>query len=236
MTTTETIIIEGRYCGPDGSANGGYACGVLADGLSGPAEITLRSPPPLDKAITLTRGPEGTRLTDGDIEIGVARPAALEIDVPQAPTFEEAERAMEGQVPEDIHLAPHCFVCGPKRAADDGMRILAGPLKGRGKMAAGTWVVDQRYTGTDGLAKPEFVYSALDCPGYIAVGKADQMALLGRMTAEIITRPGLGERCIAAGWLIEQQGRKFHVGTAVYAEDGTVLARALSVWIALKER
>ena len=75
---------------------------------------------------------------------------------------------------------------------------------------------------------------ALDCPGYIAVGKAEQMALLGRMTAEVFSRPKRGDRCIAAGWLIGQEGRKYRVGTAVYAEDGMVLARALSVWIALK--
>lgn len=234
MTATETIVIEGRYCGPDGSANGGYACGVLASGFAGPAEITLKAPPPLDKPITLTRGPDGTRLTDGDIEIGVARPAPLHLVVPNAPSLEDADRAMEGQVPADMHLAPHCFVCGPKRAAGDGMRILAGPVRGRKQMAAGTWTVDERYVDADGLARPEFVYSALDCPGYIAVGKADQMALLGRMTAEILARPKRGERCIAAGWLIEQEGRKYRVGTAVYTEDGMVLARALSTWIALK--
>jgi hypothetical protein len=234
MSATETITIDRRFCGPDGMGNGGYGCGVLAAGIDGPAEITLKAPLPLDKPITLTRGPNGTRLADGDVEIGVARPASLELDVPEAPSFGEAQQAMEGQVPEDVHLAPHCFVCGPKRKAGDGMRILAGPLENRGRMAAAGWIIDESLVDADGLAKPEYIYGALDCPGYIAVGKADQMALLGRMTAEILARPKRGERCIAAGWPIEQEGRKFHVGTAVYAEDGTVLARALSTWIALK--
>ena len=44
-----SIIINRRYCGPPNSGNGGYVCGRLARHISGGAEITLRSPPPLDK-------------------------------------------------------------------------------------------------------------------------------------------------------------------------------------------
>jgi hypothetical protein len=35
-----------RFCGPPASANGGYACGAIAELLSGEVEVTLRRPGP----------------------------------------------------------------------------------------------------------------------------------------------------------------------------------------------
>ena len=45
---TDTIVVPARYCGPDGSGNGGYVAGLLAREVVGDAEFTLRVPPPLD--------------------------------------------------------------------------------------------------------------------------------------------------------------------------------------------
>jgi hypothetical protein len=44
---TASLVVAPRFCGPPGSANGGYACGLIAAYLDGQAEITLRRPPPL---------------------------------------------------------------------------------------------------------------------------------------------------------------------------------------------
>ena len=53
-------IIAPRFCGPPGSGNGGYVCGLIADRPSGQAEITLRAPPPLATPITVERRAEGS--------------------------------------------------------------------------------------------------------------------------------------------------------------------------------
>ena len=45
MTERRSITIPRRYRGPMHSANGGYAAGLLAREVDGPAEVTLRLPP-----------------------------------------------------------------------------------------------------------------------------------------------------------------------------------------------
>ena len=49
------ITIPKRFCGPPTSGNGGYSCGRLAAFVQGPAEITLRAPPPLDTKLSIER-------------------------------------------------------------------------------------------------------------------------------------------------------------------------------------
>ena len=38
--------------------------------------------------------------------------------------------------------------------------------------------------------------------------------------------------CVAASWPLGEEGRKLYAGTALYAEDGEVLAVARQTWIA----
>ena len=56
------MIVPGRYNGPPESANGGYACGLVAGLLGGVVEVTLRLPPPLDRELGVVR-------QDGRVEI-----------------------------------------------------------------------------------------------------------------------------------------------------------------------
>ena len=44
---TDCLEIPGRFNGPPGTAHGGFACGAIARYVDGPAEVSLRSPPPL---------------------------------------------------------------------------------------------------------------------------------------------------------------------------------------------
>jgi hypothetical protein len=59
-----------RFCGPPASANGGYACGAIAELLSGGAEVTLRRPPPLGRPLRVRVGGGDAVVHDGD-ELGV---------------------------------------------------------------------------------------------------------------------------------------------------------------------
>ena len=49
----DEVVIARRFCGPPTSANGGYACGLVAGLLDGRARVTLRSPPPLDRPLQI---------------------------------------------------------------------------------------------------------------------------------------------------------------------------------------
>lgn len=74
------IIVDPRFNGPPGSANGGYVCGLVAGLLGAPAaEVTLRSPPPLGRPLRW----DGERLWDGETLIAEGRGAPLELDVPE---------------------------------------------------------------------------------------------------------------------------------------------------------
>ena len=54
------VLIPRRFNGPPASANGGYTCGLIARYVGGPAAVSLRSPPPLDTALALTRAPSAS--------------------------------------------------------------------------------------------------------------------------------------------------------------------------------
>jgi len=232
MMASDSIVIKRRFCGPPDSGNGGYVCGLLAQHIGGTAEVRLLKPPPLETPLDISHDRDsGVRLLHGQTVIAEARPAPLDLDVPKPPAFDEALAAMQDYVSEDEHFFPTCFVCGPARKAGDGLRIFPGPVTAK-SMVASAWVPDETLSGAEGLVRPEFVWASLDCPGAFAVlDCCIRPVVLGSLTAEILDRPAVGQRCIAAGWPISSQGRKRFAGTALFSEHGRVLARARAVWI-----
>ena len=94
------------------------------------------------------------------------------------------------------------------------------------------FIPDASLADPDGVLYSEFVWAALDCPGYFgAAGPDYPKALLGRITAAIHAGVRVGERCVVMGWLLGREGRKLHAGTALFGPDGNVRARAKQTWI-----
>jgi hypothetical protein len=60
------LRLEERFCGPPASANGGYACGAIAELLGGEVEVALRRPLPLGRSLWLRVGDGGAVVHDGD--------------------------------------------------------------------------------------------------------------------------------------------------------------------------
>jgi hypothetical protein len=219
----DELVIDPRFNGPAGSANGGYTCGLVAGFLGGIAEVTLRSPPPLGRTLALERDSERVILRDGDAVVAEAVPTEVELAVPAAPSYDDAKRASARYPGFEEHAFPTCFVCGPDREVGDGLRIFAGPL--RDGLVAGPW------TPTE--VGRNIAWAALDCPGAIAVGFPDRgETLLGRFAARIDELPDVGERCVVVGWPLGEEARKLYAGTALYGEDGRPLASARATWIA----
>ena len=219
----DEIVIARRFRGPSASGNGGYTCGVVAGFVDGPAEVTLRLPPPLERPLRVEQANGGIRVLDGDAVLAEGRSAALELEPPEPPSFDEAEAAAlpHGDLESPF---PECFVCGPARAGGDGLRVFAGPLGG-GQVAA-TWVPD------DSLLAPEFVWSVLDCPGAYACEFGERGTLvLGRLGARVEALPRAGERCVVVGWPLGEEGRKLYAGTALYGDGGRLLGVARATWI-----
>jgi len=219
----ENITIERRYRGPTQSANGGYVAGRLAAFVDGPAEVTLRMPPPLDRPLAVATVDGRVLLLDGEAVVAEAQARAPELE-PPAVSLEEAEEAATRHVRMGSEEFSQCFTCGVR--PDDGLCIHVGPVAGRDVHAA-PWVARE--------VSPEVVWAAIDCPGAWAVGGPGRgEVVLGRMNAEIRRLPLEGEQCVVVAWPLGEDGRKLHAGTALFSTEGELLALARQTWIAPK--
>ncbi|WP_394241789.1 hotdog fold domain-containing protein [Halopseudomonas laoshanensis] len=229
------IIIAKRFCGPPQSGNGGYVAGLLAKAIARPCQVTLHAPPPLDTPLRLLPVAEGLQLLDGDLLLATAKDYQLQMAAPQPPALASAlsaERRYEGF---QDHGLPNCFVCGPLRKASDGLRIFAGPLDAGADQVAAVWQPDATLDDGTGMVASEFVWAALDCPGFFAVKQASGTALLGRFAARLLEPVAIGESMIVSAWALGHDGRKHQAGTALYRQDGTPVALAEATWISLNK-
>jgi hypothetical protein len=225
------ITVESRFCGPPGSANGGYLAGLLA-GLAGRVvRVRLERPVPLQVPLQVHTAPSAALelLHHGEV-LARARSTTLDLSTPAPPDYLQALDASRRYIGLQKHAFPGCFVCGPDRGRGDGLRIFAGELTGRDQVAA-TWVPDDSLAAGDGKVRPEFMSAALDCPGYFAARRDGVPMLLGEYSVQVDRCVHIDEPCIIVGWRIGVSGRKYEVGTAMFDEDGEPCARALAVWI-----
>ena len=225
--------IARRFRGPPDSGNGGYVAGMLARELgSSNVLVTLHHPPPLERDLDLGGDGVTAWLKDGEAVIATAEKHMLAIETSSPPSLSEAEVAESGYTGFRTHAFPGCFVCGPERSPGDGLRTFAG-ASGAGQVAA-VWHPDESLLDSSGAVRPQFVWAALDCPGYWAVAAKAGIAVLGRFAAIIHADPFPCEPHVVTGWPIRSDGRKHLAGTAIYDGRGQLLAAAEATWITLK--
>ena len=234
----DQIVIDERYCGPPGSANGGYTAGRLAAFLDAQVvEVGLRAPVPVGRPLQVVTSSDGAVAYDGDEEIARAQAAELSLEVPPPVSLEEAsEASTRFPYALDGHAFPACFGCGPERAEGDGLRIFAGPVAGREDVYAAPWTPHESLADGAGLVRSEFVWAALDCPGGCRVSnpRSTPPVVLARLTARL-GRPVCADRTyVVIAWPLEREGRKREAGTALLSTDGEVAACARALWIELQ--
>ena len=237
------ITIHRRFNGQPDSGHGGYVFGIIADLISPCAEVTLRSPPPLDLPLRVGMSESGeVHLSDAEMTIAEERKAELCLDIPEPPTLEEAKSAAERYPGFETHPFPTCFGCGPERDDGDGLRIFSGPINGREVLAA-PWLPDASLAGETGRVRTEFLWAALDCPaGWAVVNLQNSLfpdipyILLGRFVAEIKGGIKTGQNCVTIGWPIGNDGRKLFGGSAIFSESGELMAAGRATWIAIQPR
>jgi hypothetical protein len=233
VITTQTVTIPHRFNGPAGSANGGYACGLLAGAIDGPAQVILRRPPPLGVELLVERADGGVALRRGDATIAIGAPANVELECPKPPTFTEADEASERFGGVIRHPFPTCFVCGPRRSIGDGLRIFPGPVSDASLIAA-TWIPREDVADSHGDVRPEFVWAALDCPtGWVAtlLPPDEQVVVLGTFAVDHRHRLRAGSRYVIGAWPLGSERRKFFTGAALWSDEGDLHAVARATWI-----
>lgn len=220
-------MVPGRFNGPPHSGNGGYVAGLLAarlDRPDAPVEVDLLAPPPLDEPLAVVATDDGVQLLDpASGTIARARVVA-EVPDPVEPVGYDAARAASADYPGYVfHAFPTCFTCGVDR--EDGLDVHPGDL-GDGRWAA-PWTPDASLLDDLHAA----TWAALDCTGAWAASFADELMVLGRITALVDVLPQVGEPHVVLGRLIEKDGRKRRTATAIYDSDGRVVARSAQVWV-----
>jgi len=232
LMEVHTLQIDRRFCGPPGTANGGYVSGRLAAYVPEPVVVRLLAPIPLDEALQVEVASGVARLFHGSTALAATRPADWHLQTPLAPTFAQAQKAAQGYLGFTEHAFPGCFVCGPQRPAGDGLRIFPGPLPG-GTAVAAPWVPAETLATRQGAVVTEFLWAALDCTGAFAVlpvppGRA---VLLGEFGVQLQDTVAVGESCVVVGWSLGIEGRKRFAGSALYGEGGRIAAVARATWI-----
>ena len=230
-----SLNIPARFNGPPTSGNGGYSCGVLAAFVDGPARVRLLVPPPLDTELQVTVHEDGrVDMFDDETLVGTGTPCQLALEVPAAPTLEQAQKAREGYACYHDHVFDTCFVCGPGRPAHDGLELFPGPVD-NWQLIACSWQPSPDLLDEQGLIRHEILWSALDCPGYFAaMGENIRPAVLGELDGELLEPVAGSDPLVVYAWPMGEDGRKLYAGTAIARPDGTVVARSRSTWIVLK--
>ena len=236
MPSPELLVLDERFNGPPASANGGYACGVLAARVDAPAaEVSLLRPIPLGAPLSLGHDEHGHALLrhDGGL-IADARPIdRVEAHPPARPTFAEALAASAASpAHRGVHPLPTCFVCGVD-GRRDGMGVHSGPLAGHPTLGAAAWRPHDALPNADGVLPGELVWAALDCPSYPDL--EGPLHLLGRMAGEVLAPVEVGEELAVVAWDVAIAERKRITASAVIGAAGDVRARALAVWIRLRD-
>lgn len=234
------IRIDARFNGPPGSANGGYVCGLMAAQINQPLSVRLYKPPPLETDLDLLFDTvTGKWHLKRDEQLIAAANVAhahvrLHTHVPKPPSYVQALDAAVHFSGHHNHICPTCFVCGPQRKVNDGLRIFAGKLPDTNVVAA-PWLphaglADRSNVG-NGKVSPQFIWAALDCPGYFASVKPGRTALLGELAVHIDRSVHIEEPCVIIGWQILIEGRKHKVGTALFDEEGEQCAVGVATWV-----
>ena len=226
------LLVPRRFCGPPSSGNGGWTAGALAALTTGgpTVSVSLRRPPPLDTSmLVLTDGDVTTVSVDGET-VALAEPTDIEPTVVDPVSPEEAAAAEAAFPGLRSHPFPSCFVCGPERAAGDGLRIFPGPVEVDGETRyAATWTPDASLT--DELFPA--TWAALDCIGGWAGDLAERPMVLARMTARLDTLPVVGEPHVVVAVARGQEGRKTFTTSTLYDADGRVVGCAEHLWVAI---
>lgn len=237
MSAQRLVTIARRFRGPPDSANGGYACGLVAHDIAGDARVRLHRPPPLDTPLIIDRDAGGAVVMRADASL-IAEGVATELleDIPQPVSFDVASKAARNYRWLHGHPFPGCFVCGPERKPGDGLCIYPGRVEGHPIVAA-PWVPDVTICDSSGSVLSEVLWAALDCPSWFGLLEFEPgatVALLGQLTAHLRRRPKLAEPCVVIGWRRGREGRKLYGGAAVFTAVGELLGSSHAVWIELK--
>lgn len=228
--TNPTVRIADRYQGFPGKALGGVTGGLLARRMGREAEVGFRRPVRTGATMDIVATDAGVALVDDGEIAAEARPATVELDVPEPASWEAATAASETYLGHHDHPVPSCFTCGTDRRAGDGLRVFAGPV-GDGSTLAAAWTPHPNFSDDDGRLPLEYVWAAVDCPSIWAVMEAapadsPDHVVSGRLAVRVDGSIRTGEPHVVMAWPLPSESGTRHAAAAVFTADGDLIAVA----------
>jgi len=248
MTYTKTvdrgwrreISVSRHFEGPTDLTLGGHISGLMSPHLAADTvEVTLRKPTFMERPLVLDTSVEDrVFLYDGDTLLNEARPAVLDMEIPDIISLEQARKAAQR---ESVAGFPNCFGCGSGRTRESGLHLRSGPVEGRNAVGI-DWQPTAATVGAEegeGVSET-MVLTAMECPIARAMelnemSKPGETAVLGRMTTRISELPIVGRQYFFMGWPVERVGRRIEIAGTLNRADGEIMAATRLTFVVLRE-
>lgn len=222
--------VPSRFEGAPGRAQGGYAAGLLHDG--GPRRVWFRAAIPLDVDLDVVPDGETTRVVRDGILVLESHPVDP-IDDPLPPVGMDEAVAGRGwaEAAGFPDLIASCYSCG---TVDGTLRTHPGRVGDTDVWAAP--MAFPEWAASGGRVDPHHVWAVVDCaPGYpVAFGGETRLAFTGWLSADIRGEIAPGQPAVVVASAGPWDGRKRAARSALWTEDGELVAAAESLWISIE--
>lgn len=227
------IVVARRFQGLAGIGQGGYLAGLLAGRREGAFAVDFRQPIPLETPIEIeTIGDRVIGSHQGRVIIE-GRPAPEPGDPPPFVDLERAGRARGAAEADFLAPTQECFSCGNRPG---NLAIHAGPVDH--DLYATPYLPPDWTAQPDGMLAPSFVWAPVDCASgwRTCWERPRRLGVTGWMALQQVLPVRAGEpHVIVATAGPVWKARKRRSAAALYRADGTLCARADSLWIALPD-
>jgi hypothetical protein len=227
----KSFAIEGRFQGMRGIGQGGYLAGLIASSEAGVRQVDFRNPIPLETELLHEETAVGARVRNADTVIIETRPGSVPSRTPEFVDLDAAKQARHIGERHALERISWCFSCGSQ---PDTLRIHAGAV-GDGRFAT-PYVPPEWTRSEDGNVAPSFVWAPLDCAsGWgLTWDPPRPTAVTGFLTVDILGNISPGQTYVIVAENGEQwRARKRWSWSAMYTEQGELVARSESLWISL---
>jgi hypothetical protein len=237
MIDATPIRVGTWFQGPTESGQGGWTAHRLATAIGEPVTVAIRRAIPLDIDMTIIAVDDGWHLVDPaqpSEPVLIATRSDLIFADTTAVSINSAADARTRFPLHNEHPVPECFSCGTNA---DSMRVHSGPLAD-GRWAT-DWTVPDWAVNAAGTVDEGALWAAIDCAQAWYAGNAGgrRHSVTVQLAVEVLEPLEPGVTYSLGAWNgtydTEWDGRKRGAGGAVFAANGTCVARSSSFWIAI---
>lgn len=225
-----SFIVPARFEGAPGRAQGGYAAGLLHDGR--PRRVWFRSAVPLDRELAVADDGETISVTlDGTLVLESHTVDPLDDPVAPVPMDAAVAGRARAEAAGFPDLIADCYSCG---TVEGTLRTHPGQVDDTAVWAAP--MVFPEWAATDGTVDPTHVWAVVDCaPGYpVAFGSGTRLAFTGWLSVDLRSPVEPDRPLVVVAAAEPWDGRKRFARSALWTEDGDLVAVAESLWIAIE--